>query len=104
MPSAVIEDPVERGEQSRPPRQIDRMAARRERVERAGLDQAFEDLLVHEPQVDVFGQLEQRRDTATERLSSGQDGLNRALARAFYRAKAKAHAVRLDRRTRVGWH
>src|SRR5688572_29034051 len=97
MPPAMIENPVERGEKPRPPSQIRQTAARSERVERAGLDQAFKDLLVHESEIDLLGQFEERVDPAAQRLSSREDRLNRALTRALDRPQAKPHAIRLDR-------
>jgi hypothetical protein len=96
LPASVVQDPVQTGQEPRPPGQIALLSLRRERIERAGLDQAFEHLLVHEPEVDVLGQREERVDPAAQRLAGLENRPNRPFPRALDRAQAETHALRLD--------
>ena len=71
MAAAVVEDAIEAGEQARRhARERLAIVAGRERVERAGLDQALEHLLVHEPQIDVLGRAKSESMRAERRCAS----------------------------------
>ena len=67
--AAVLERPVDGGEQPRARAARLASAAARERVERARLDQALEHPLVHQPQIDVLAQREERSIAASSRAA-----------------------------------
>ena len=83
---------VDPGEETGAPR---RHRSVGQRVERAGLDQAFEHPLVDQPLVDVLAQREQRIDAA-ELLAHVEHRQDRPLADVLHRAQAEADALLLD--------
>ena len=80
VPAAVLDAPVDGGEEPGARADGGARCRRRERVERAGLDQAFEHALVDEPQVDVLAERVERVD-APELLADAEHREDRALAR-----------------------
>ena len=63
MPAAVLERPIDGGEEPRPPHRGGSMPAA-QRIERAGLDQALQHALVDEPQIGVLAERVERIDPA----------------------------------------
>ena len=74
--------------------------AGRERIERAGLDQALEHALVEQPQVEILAERVQRRDASLLRAHLEQR-LDRALADVLDRGQAEAHAFVFDREAQL---
>ncbi len=72
MAAAVVENAVQSGHQPRAPREVVLPPARRQPVERAGLDERLEHLLVDQTQVHVLDQREERRDRAAERRAASR--------------------------------
>src|SRR5688572_15883117 len=92
MTAAVIEDAIAAGQDARPPLQIAVRPARREAVESARLNQTFEHLLVHQAQIEMLGQREQRCDFA-HRLAGGEQRADRAFAGALDSTETEAHTL-----------
>ncbi len=67
-----------------------------ERIERAGLDQAFEHPLVHQAKIGLLAERVQRVDAA-ELLAHGENRLDGAFADVLHGAQPEAHAVLRDR-------
>ncbi len=72
------------------------VGARREAVERPGLDQALEHALVHEPQIDVLAERVERIDAAAL-LANGEHRQHRALPHVLDGAQTETHAIVDDR-------
>ena len=70
---------IDRRHQPRPQIARSHRRVRRDRIECAGLHQALEHTLVHEPQIELFAERRQRANAALL-FSHGQQGLDRAFA------------------------